>query len=388
MRIGISALLLTSEGGYRKAGICRYIYMVVDRILAMETSHEYVLFVPEGTLLPDHWLSHPQLTRVPVSFSGRLRRILWEHFQPKKLVRELEIDVWFSTAQMVPFRCGCPRSGMLHDLIPIFYPQHFTWEKALYQKLALRYAIKHSESILANSETTKNDIVCYMKLPGIEKRITVTPLGPGNELAPTDCGPEQRAVLQRLGVPFARYLFALGTLEPRKNLPALFEALAILKNSERHAEVGLVVAGGKGWKDGPIGSRLRELGIEDWVHFPGYVDDADLPALFACSEAFVFPSVYEGFGMPVLEAMLVGCPVLAARRAAMQEVGGEVALYFDPEDPRDIADAIAGFLDAPDRRETLIQAGRERSKRFTWEDCAAKTIAALEALHPGRSTNA
>lgn len=379
MRIGISALLLTSDAGYRKAGICRYIYMVVDRMLAQPTEHDYILFVPEDTTIPDSWSKHPKVTRVSVPFQGRLKRILWEHTRAKSLVREHKLDVWFSTAQSVPFPCGCPRSVMIHDLIPIFFPQYFTREKAIYQKLALRYAMKHAESILANSETTKNDILSYAHIPGLEKRITVTPLGPGNELAPCECETQEKAVLKRLGIPFERYFFTLGTLEPRKNLPALFEAMSIAAAQGELEGVGLVVGGGKGWLDGPIGERLRELKIEDRVHFPGYIDDADLPALFGCSEAFVFPSLYEGFGMPVLEAMLMGVPILAARRAAMEEVGGPVPQFFDPEQPSDIAEKLIAFVKSPEGREERIAEGFERAKSFTWERCAELTLKALES---------
>jgi glycosyltransferase involved in cell wall biosynthesis len=381
MRIGISALLLTSEAGYRKAGICRYIDRVVDRMLALGQNHEFVLFYPKETTLPESWTSNTRLTAVPVEFGGRLSRVHWEHFRAKRLVKEHRLDVWFSTAQSIPFPCGCPRSVMIHDLIPVFFPQYFTREKAVYQRLANRYAMRNAESILANSETTKADMIAYMNFPGMAERITVTPLGPGNDLASTTCSEDAKAVLARIGVPFERYFFGLGTLEPRKNLPALFDAFAILERRGLDPGIGLVIGGGRGWMDGPIGERLRASGIEHRVHFPGYIDDADLSSFFACAEAFVFPSLYEGFGMPVLEAMIVGVPVLAACRSAMQEVGGDVAQYFDPESPQDLANLIEGSLANSDDRAARIQAGFERSKLFTWDRCASLTLAALEGLH-------
>lgn len=381
MRLGISALLLTSDAGYRKAGICRYIYQVIDKILELERNHTYVLFIPHDTELPKHWTARQNVEVVRVPFQGRIKRIVWEHWKVKSLVKAHRLDAWFSTAQSIPFPCGCPRSVMIHDLIPIFFPQYFTREKAIYQKMACRYAMKHAELIFANSETTKNDMIDYMGMPEMASRMVVTPLGPGNELHRLTVGPETQAVLDRLGVTFKRYFFGLGTLEPRKNLPALFDAFAILEKEGLPDDVGLVIGGGKGWMDGPIGEKLRASGIEHRVHFPGYIDDADLPALFAASEAFVFPSLYEGFGMPVLEAMLMGVPVIAADRAAMREVGGEVAQFFDPENPTEIATTLREFLaQDPSSRSERIEMGLERSKAFTWERCATLTIDAIEKL--------
>jgi glycosyltransferase involved in cell wall biosynthesis len=177
--------------------------------------------------------------------------------------------------------------------------------------------------------------------------------------------------LRRLGVPYDRYFFALGTLEPRKNLVMLFEALALLPS-----DVCLAIAGGKGWKDSPIFARIEELGIAHRVAFLGYVPDADLPKLFARAEAFVFPSLYEGFGMPVLEAMLAGSPVLAADRPAMREVGGDAAQYFDPESPEDIARALHQPLD----RTQMVHRGLARAGTFTWETAATKTLDVLRSI--------
>jgi glycosyltransferase involved in cell wall biosynthesis len=145
-------------------------------------------------------------------------------------------------------------------------------------------------------------------------------------------------------------------------------------------DLRLIVVGGQGWKTSPIFRQLRELGIENRVHFAGYLEDSELPAFFGVCEAFVFPSLYEGFGMPILEAMACGALVLTSDRGAMKEVAGDAAGYFDPEDPRSIADAIEKFVVRGEGREELVARGRERARMFTWESAADKVMEVLRGM--------
>lgn len=249
---------------------------------------------------------------------------------------------------------------MIHDLFPLTNPEWFSEPDLSRAREAIDRSCRKAKLLLTNSEDTAQRI--RSRYPASKTPIRVTPLGPGN-LRP-------RAERTAVDPP---YLLALGTLEPRKNIPALIEAFALIR--ERHPTLRLSIAGGKGWREGPIFQRVVELGLEDAVEFLGYVDDEDLPRLFVDAECLVMPSLAEGFGIPVLEAMHYGAPVACSALGALTEVGGDIAVYFDPANPRSIAEGIEKRL-ASDRKEA-IEAGFQRAERFTWERTAQLTLEAI-----------
>jgi glycosyltransferase involved in cell wall biosynthesis len=369
MRVGVSASYMRSEQSARNAGISRYSRNILDALFAHAPDVEFEVFVHEGYSIEPAWKALPGVRFHAVVPEAREKRGIWEHFKAAGIARRLGCDVWFSTSHMIPFQRSLRRVPFVHDLIALRYPELFGRKQATYLRFALRYACKKTDHVLTNSEATKADI-CATFGVGAE-RLSVTPLGPGNPIARVDPSAVSDDALARLGLGPDPYYFTLGTLEPRKNLARLFEALALVERPSI-----LAVAGGKGWKDSPIYARLEQLGIADRVRFLGYVADEDLPGLFARCEAFVFPSLYEGFGMPVLEAMLAGAPVLASDRPAMREVGGAAAVYFDPESATDIARALSTPLD----REAMIAEGLRQASRFTWPAAAQGTLNTLRAV--------
>jgi glycosyltransferase involved in cell wall biosynthesis len=363
-----------SEASYRNAGISRYTSNLLEALFK-HTEHEFLVFTNDEYTPPERWqqLKHVQWFTHGQSKPGqtsnvRGRRVLWEFFQAAKIAKANRCDVWFGTGHLIPLQKGVPRVAMIHDLIPILFPKFFEWDHAAFLKFALRTATLRSEQVLTSCEATKADIVRVFRVP--PSKVSVAELGPGNVIQRVTPDP---ARVKALGIPFDRYLFALGTLEPRKNLPSLFEALAQLKDQP---DLGIAVAGGNGWKESAIFERLKELGIADRVVFLGYVDDADLPLLFAGCTAYVYPSLYEGYGLTVLEGMLAGVPVLTSDRPSMKEVGQDAPWYFDPERPTDIARAISECLNASDRAKR-IEKGLCRAHELTWERCANLTLEAL-----------
>jgi glycosyltransferase involved in cell wall biosynthesis len=188
-----------------------------------------------------------------------------------------------------------------------------------------------------------------------------------------------RATVKRYGLA-DRYLVHVGTIEPRKNLTRLVEALQLLH--EQGLTIPLVVVGGKGWLYEGFFQRLEELEIRDRVHLPGYVADADLPALYQGATAAVVPSVYEGFGLPVLEAMACGTPVLASDVSSLPELGGDAARYFDPYSTEDIAAAIRTVWSGDELRVEMSQAGLAQAAKFSWAQAAAETRSLYRRLLP------
>jgi glycosyltransferase involved in cell wall biosynthesis len=369
MKIGFSGMWLHSGKDSKNSGLSRYAFQMLDQFQEIGKAHQWEIYHPALFTPPPAWRRAGfQFHKVPAG--SLVKRVLWEGFEAAKIARRSGLDVWFSAAQTIPFRRTAQRAVMIHDIIPLLYPEYHPRKTVLYYSMAIKYAAKRADLIFTNSETTKRDLVA--RFEANPESIVVTPLGPGNDLGPGGKKP--------VSVPFDRYLLTLGNLEPRRNLERLYQALKMIRQTPGQEALGLVVVGGK--RPGPHDpdGGLRELGLVDAVHFPGYVSDAELPAIFSNAEVFVYPSLYEGFGMPVLEAMIMGVPVVSSNRSAMPEVGGQAAAYFNPENVREMADEVLRVLGDPEKKRVMAQAGQERSRAFNWHNTASKTLAALETL--------
>jgi glycosyltransferase involved in cell wall biosynthesis len=378
LSIGINALLMESASGYKKAGISRYASWLIEHLIGIESPHRFEVYIAPFFEVPESWHS-PNFTfrRVKKRLTGW--RLYFGYLKAPRIARKSGLDVWFSTSHHAPLLGSVPRVTMIHDVFPILYPELYKPLEGMFERVAMRRAVKDSEHIIVNSVATKQDLQDnFSRLPPI----TPIHLGPGNRLAPQRLGQRREAELERLGIPFERFFFFLGTLEPRKNLPGLFDGFALAAQRGLPPDIGIVVAGARGWREAPIFARMKQLGLENRIHFTGYVPDEDLPILFAACEFFVFPSLHEGFGIPVLEAMMMETPVLASRRPAMEEVAGEAAAFFDPSSPDDIARVLleSAALD----REEMARKGAERAKKFSWDRTATETVRVFEDVAGGR----
>ncbi len=240
----------------------------------------------------------------------------------------------------------CPVVVTIHDLIPLFMPKFHNWKRAVYFKKFLPWYLRKVNAIIAVSESTKRDIVKYYGIS--ENKITVV----------YDALPE----IKYEKVEKEPFILYLGTLEPRKNVEGIIRAFALLK--ARGFKYKLVIAGGKGWKYNSIFSLVKKLRLQDDVIFRGYVSDAETVFLYKNAKLFVWPSFYEGFGLPVLEAMAYGTPVVASNNSSLPEVCGDAAVLVDPYDVHSIADGILEALDS-NIYDVLVKRGLERAKLFT-----------------------
>lgn len=373
MRIGIQALALQGANDFRKAGVARYAYCVIDEMLRMGKDHEFRIFLTPEFDPPAHWSSLPNV-RIHRRWN---KQRLWSFVVGGIMARIWRLDVWFSVANSIPPVGLVKRAIFIHDLFPLRRPEFFNESELDFYRSNFGHACRNADLILTNSESTRADVIeLSASNPGSNAAsVIVTYLGPGN-LAPIR-DPESVSA-EELGLPYDKFIFTLGTLEPRKNLVALIEAFA--KLPEKHRDVGLVIGGGRGWKEDAIFDRVKELGLTDRVTFLGYVEDEVLPALFAKCEAFAYPSLDEGFGIPVLEALLYGAPVVSSNAGALPEVGGDAARYFDPSDTDGIARALSAVLDDPLSRADWVAKGRAQASKFSWQRCATETLAALSGL--------
>src|SRR6266508_1223562 len=319
---------------------------------------------------------------------------LWTHV---RLSAELALrppDVLFIPAHVLPLGAPLRRMRMvltIHDMGYLHFPETHTPMHRRYLRLSTLWSARAADRIIAISGATRDDLVRYTGMR--PDKITVIHHGVSERFRPVVDRDSIQATQSRYGIT-APYFCYIGTLQPRKNLVRLIEAFARVETRDLRLEAGsiagisslkpqasslnLVIAGKRGWLTEAIERRAAELGLANRVIFTGYVPDEDVPALLSGALGFVFPSLYEGFGMPVLEAMACGAPVLAANTSSLPEVTGDAALLVDPTDAGAIAAGLARLANDASLRADLRARGRARAAQFTWEQCAAQT---LEVLH-------
>jgi glycosyltransferase involved in cell wall biosynthesis len=274
---------------------------------------------------------------------------------------------------LMPLR-QVPTVLTVHDLIFKLFPRYHKRLNYWFLNAAMPLFVRRADAIIAISQATRRDLMAHYGTP--PEKITVV----YEAAAPCFRPPPPQAVAAirvRYGLP-ERFLLTVGTIEPRKNLARLLEALVRLR--QRYPDLYLVVVGSRGWLYQGFFQRIAELGVQDVVHLPGYVPDADLPAVYGAATLMVMPSLYEGFGLPVLEAMACGVPVVCSRAASLPEIGGAAARYFDPTDVEDMTQALDQVLADAELRAAMVAAGLEQAARFSWDRVARETMAVYERV--------
>ena len=286
------------------------------------------------------------------------------------------VDLFHSPDFVLPPVWRARTALTVHDLSFMRYPECSSPPLLEYLMRSVPRSVERADLVLADSESTRCDVI---ELLGIaEDRVRTLYAGVEERFSQPAAPDAVEAVRRRYGI--ARpYILGLGTLQPRKNIPALIRAYHALR--EAHGvEHQLVIGGGRGWLDDEIYATIDALGLEGDVLLPGYVDDADLPALYTGAAVFAFPSLYEGFGIPILEAMACGTPVVSADASSLPEVTGDAALLVSPHDVEALAHALWRLLDDGDLRETLVERGRQRVALFSWEAAARTLLEAYASL--------
>lgn len=367
--VGLNAHLLSLTPTYRGAGINGYIYQLLRRL--PETGH----LVPRQPLCYRAFLYDSDF-KAPAGLSVQRarwdtrapwRRIVWEQTRLAMLSRSL--DLLHGLAFVAPLAARCPTVVTVHDLSFLRFPEAFRRANRTYLAWFTRRAVQRAARVIAVSESTRRDVIDLCGVP--EARVVTVPNGVAEQYSPA----EPAAVAEfrrRKGLP-ERFMLYLGTLEPRKNLEALVVAYARLHDGAGAGRPKLVIAGGKGWFFETIFARVAELGLSDDVLFPGYVPAAELPWWYRAAELFVYPSRFEGFGLPVLEAMACGTPVITTTASSLPEVAGSAALLVDPDDTDALTAALSRLMTDATLREDLGEAGLRQAARFSWARTAAET---------------
>jgi glycosyltransferase involved in cell wall biosynthesis len=376
MRIGIDGKVMSSCAGGIGTSAMNLVRSCIHGAATTHPQVEFVIFSGPQTCLDglqgSNW-------RVDTRFRGVESSLLRLLFYIPKGLKAQHIDVFHGFDHLgVPLFTKVGRYvATIHDMIPLILPQWVTRKHRLVVTAAYRRLVRQADRVITPSEATKADVVHHL---GINpERIAVIPWGCEERFQPTGDHERFGAVQRRYRLP-TRYLLFVGTLEPRKNLTALLHAYAKLRAAGHDEDLKLVVAGRTGWLYREIFTAVKALGLQKEVIFTGFVDDEDLPHLYRGAQLFVFPSLYEGFGLPILEAMASGVPVVTSRAASMPEVAGEAAMLVDPHDVQAIADGMRQVLYKDGLRDVLIQKGLARARHFTWESVAQKTLELYAAL--------
>jgi len=365
MLVGVDASRATVA---QRTGTEAYSLHAIRQLVAVGAAHRFRLY----------YNAPPAAGLIPIGENCESRVIpfprLWTHLRLSAEMALHPPDVLWVPSHVLPL--VHPRRSIVtvHDLGHHYWPGAHTARQRWYLEWSARYHARTAAHLIADSQATRDDLV---RIYGIEPtRITVVYLGVDPALQRVEPEAQVQQVCRRYGIS-GPYLLYVGTLQPRKNLVRLLDAFSELRRSTP-GPLQLVLAGRRGWLCQGILARAEELGLGQDVVLTGYVPDADLPALYSGATLFVMPSLYEGFAMPVLEAMACGTPVACSNVSSLPEVAGDAALLFDPRSVDRMAAALKHALEDARLRTELSLRGKERAQQFTWERCARQILEVLE----------
>ncbi len=371
MLIGLDA---SRANKTQKTGVEWYSYHLIQKLkeIPLKAGDKFILYSPSelrGELaeLPDQWQN--KVLTWPLKY-------LWTQIRLSLETLVDPPDLLFVSAHILPFLCPVKSVLVIHDLGFEELPEYYSsWQK-VYYSWTHRYSFRKAAKIIVPSEFTKKEVIKLYRVA--EDKIKVVPEGYNEEIFHLmDDRAKIAAVLNKYGVGGSYFLY-VGRLEKKKNIKGLIEAYHQLVLSNIQPSIpSLVLVGKPGYGYREIRNRISKI---KKIKEIGYIDKDDLVYLYSGALAFVYPSFYEGFGVPLLEAMACGCPVLASNRSSIPEVGGQAVLNFNPEDINDIVGAMQKIIDDRNLREGLKQKGLERVKLFSWQRCAQETMKILVAL--------
>jgi glycosyltransferase involved in cell wall biosynthesis len=364
-----------SSAVHAKAGIGRYAESLAQALIAREPGRFALFYNRVKGSRPPQSLAMVPARSVRAGYKP-WRMAVWVGQLASAGFNRLvpDAELFHATEHLLPPLRGVPTVLTVHDMIFRQFPEHQKRLNYWYLNATMPLYCRRADAILTVSESSKRDIVAHY---GLEPaKVTVIYEAAAPEFVPASPAAAD-AVRRRYGLP-ARYMLHVGTIEPRKNLTRLVEALDRLH--DEGLTIPLVVVGGKGWLYDDFFQRLEALEIRDSVYFPGYVPAADLPLLYSAASLAAMPSVYEGFGLPVLEAMACGTPVVCSQTSSLPELGGTAARYFDPYDVEAMADVIRAVWTDDNMRAEMSRQGLSEAVKFSWSRAAEETYQVYEAI--------
>jgi glycosyltransferase involved in cell wall biosynthesis len=376
MRIVFDCSLVPGQRG----GVGQYSYQLANALSRVDAENSYTFFVltrgrvDAGNLgLPNEGNFRVAVKKTSVPFQlMRFMRGLPGLHAAEYMLGGIEADIVHSNSFIVPeFKDRARKLAVtVYDTSVMSHPECHRKINIMHCARGIKEAVERADSIIAISEHTKRDIIKYFNAP--EELITVTHLAAGPEYGEVRDAAALASARGRYGLP-ENYILFIGSLEPRKNIKTLLEAYASIPG-RLGKHFPLVIAGGKGWLNSDIPALVERLGIKDRVRFTGYIDGSDINAVYSGASVFAYPSLYEGFGLPILEAMSCGAPVITSNTSSMPEVAGDAACLVDPLSTGELASALRTVLEDEGLREKMKKKGLARAAMFSWDRCAHETL--------------
>jgi glycosyltransferase involved in cell wall biosynthesis len=367
LTIGIDA---SRAAAARKTGTERYSQRIIAELLDQGADYRFRLYLNQRR--PLDLPQRADTAQRPIPFPR-----LWTHLRLSAELAAHPVDVLFVPAHVVPPIHPAATVVTIHDLGYLYEPQAHTDSSRLYLDWSTRWSVRAARQVIAISEATKADLIAHYHVP--PERIAVVYHGIDEQFRPARPNDVER-VRRVVGV-HGRFILFVGTLQPRKNLVRLIEAFDTIADAD--PEISLVLAGGRGWKMDEIDRAITASRHRARILLPGHVPDPDLPALYSGAAALALPSLYEGFGLPALEAMACGTPVLVSNRGSLPEIGANAAVIVDPLDAASIASGLRQVLDAVIRPQ-LVELGKQRAAQFRWSTAGRDTLEILANSYTSR----
>ncbi len=368
LRIGVNARYIQRK----TTGIEKYISQTMKELLHINTAHDYLLYFCKGPLIHQFLTKknvHTHVTRFPTQFT--FLRIIWEQFMLAKELKMKNITLFHGTSFVLPLFKPCKYILTIYDLSYLYYPESYTLLSRLYYKIFLPHSIRVADRIITISQAAKKEIMKEFAIP--ERKIDVIYPAVDPEFKRRNKEDTQAFIKQEYSIS-APFLLFVGSLIPRKNIVRIIQAFHNLQQDK----CKLVIIGKKGWLYKPIFDTVRKLHLENKVIFTSYLKNEHLPFFYNAAEALVFTSLHEGFGIPILEAMASGCPVITSNCSSMPEVAGNAALLVDPKNINEITQAMKEIITNKELCRVLVKKGLTRVNIFSWKKAGKALLDAYE----------
>jgi glycosyltransferase involved in cell wall biosynthesis len=362
IRIAINTLAMRQE----LYGVGNYIKNLVRALSRIDGDNEYVLFASGENAC--HLQGLGRNFSVEMAPANRVVRLAWEQSVLPLRLKQKDISIYHGATFVTPLVKSCCHVVSVHDMTFHLVPERHSLHKRVYFRSMVPAAIRRSDRVIAVSESTKRDLLKIVRTD--EKKVCVIHHGVDAQFQPITDEEKLARIREKYNLR-RKFILFVGVIEPRKNLETLVEAYLADSIS---GEFDLVLAGSLGWGYTKLKQKISDARREHCIRMPGYIADGDLPALYSGATAFVYPSLYEGFGLPVLEAMACGIPVITSSVSSLPEIAGDAAILVDPHDTSALAWALQKILKDDRLREDLSRRGRQRAQLFSWEQTARKTL--------------
>ncbi len=380
MKIGIDVSPAINE----QAGVGRYSYNLVKNLLNIDHTNQYYFFNcfvrdPDGIKKKKlAFLDKPNSKVKNYYLPGKIKELMWKNpfISPINLLLG-KVDIFHGLNFLSIPSCVKSTVVTVYDLAFMKFPEQVTKGYTEYFTKASKKAVLKSDIIISISQSTKNDLIELLQVP--KEKIKVVYLGVEDYFFINKTSEEQEKIAKKYNLP-QEYILYVGTLEPRKNLVGLIKAFSLLDKNIQD-KYRLVIAGKKGWLYDQIFQKVKDFNLEDKVIFTGFILDSDLPSIYQGAKIFVLPSFYEGFGLPILEAMASGTPVISSNISSTPEIVGNGGILINPYSPKEITQAIKKIISDQELYERLKNKGKIQAKKFSWGKCAQETLGAYEEVY-------